>query len=130
LKKKLEMERCAIADASERLRGRVRISTSAAARRVVTPRAFFETAPHGELDSLDADWLVSRPRAEEISADPAVFLVSPSGPDFVPGIAAHTPVSNARNPPDAMFAIAAQTTVRATAQVKASKVAAKEQKSS
>merc|ERR1712216_909100 len=43
----------------------------------------------------------------------------------------HThPFPTLRNPPDAMFAIAAQTTVRATAQVKASKVAAKEQKSS
>jgi hypothetical protein len=128
LKKKLEMERCAIPDASERLRGRVRISTSGGTARCYAP-AFFETAPHGELDFSTLIGSSSPSRGGNLRR-PSCFSRVAKWTRLRPGIAAHTPVSNARNPPDAMFAIAAQTTVRATAQVKASKVAAKEQKSS
>ena len=57
LKKKLEMERCAIADASERLRGRVRISRDDLnTARCYAPR-FFRDCPTRRIESLDADWL-------------------------------------------------------------------------
>jgi len=66
-------------------------------RRVVTPRAFFETAPHGELNLSTLIGSPSPSRGGNLRR-PSCFSRVAKWTRLHPGIAAHTPVSNAPKP--------------------------------